>query len=66
VPRDAIGRVWTEVRPRETVVLQGEQDVLPPVALDRVRHRAHGGVPVLHLVSSRMRTTNGSVAANGR
>jgi hypothetical protein len=52
LPRDAIGRVWAEVRPHETVVVQGEQDVLPPVALDRVRHRVHIGVPVLHLVSS--------------
>jgi len=52
LPRDAIGRVWAEVRPHETVVLQSEQDVLPPVALDRVRHRVHHGVPVLHLVSS--------------
>ena len=55
LPRDAIGRVWAEVRPHETVVLQGEQDVLPPVALDRVRHRVHAGVPVLHLVSSHIR-----------
>ena len=52
LPRDAIGRVWAEVRPQETVVLQGEQDVLPPVALERVRHRVHAGVPVLHLVTS--------------
>ena len=33
-------------------MLQSEQDVLPPVSLDRVRHRVHHGVPVLHLVSS--------------
>ena len=52
LPRDSIGHVWAEVRPHETVVLQGEQDVLPPVSLDRVRHRVHAGVPVLHLVSS--------------
>jgi hypothetical protein len=58
LPRDAIGRVWAEVRPKETVVMQGEQDVLPPVALDRVRHRVHAGVPVLHLVSSHIRQTD--------
>jgi amino acid transporter len=62
LPRDAIGRVWAEVRPRETVVLQGEQDVLPPVALDRVRHRVHGGVQVLHLMTSRIRDHNGEPA----
>jgi amino acid transporter len=52
LPRDAIGRVWAEVKPHETVVVQGEQDVLPPVTLERVRHRVHHGVAVLHLVSS--------------
>lgn len=52
LPRDAIGRVWAEVRPHETVVLQGEQDALPPVSLERVKHRVNHGVPVLHLVSS--------------
>ncbi|HET7466395.1 MAG TPA: APC family permease [Candidatus Dormibacteraeota bacterium] len=55
LPRDAIARVWAEVRPHETVVVQGEQDVLPPVALARVRHRNLHGVPVLHLVSSHVR-----------
>ena len=63
LPRDAIGRVWVQVRPHETVVLQGEQDVLPPVALDRVRHRVHDGVPVLHLMSSHIRRTDGALAA---
>jgi amino acid transporter len=65
LPRDAIGRVWVEVRPRETVVIQGEQDVLPPVALDRVRYRIHRGVPVLHLVSSHIRPTDVAIAAAG-
>lgn len=55
LPRDAIGRVWTEVRPHETVVIQGEQDVLPHVAIDRVRHRIIAGVPILHLVASHVR-----------
>jgi hypothetical protein len=58
LPRDAIGRVWAEVRPHETVVLQGEQDLLPPVSLERVRHRVHNGVPVLHLVTSHIRATD--------
>ncbi len=62
LPRDAIGRVWAEVRPHETVVVQGEQDVLPPIAVDRVRHRVHAGVPVLHLVSSHIRPTNVAIA----
>ena len=63
LPPDAIGRVWAEVRPHETVVMQGEQHVLPPVALDRVRHRVHAGVPVLHLVTSHVRQTGVAPAA---
>jgi hypothetical protein len=55
LPRDAIGRVWAEVRPHETVVIQGEQDVLPHIAIDRVRHRVVAGVPILHLVASHVR-----------
>ncbi len=51
LPRDAIGQVWAQVHPHETVVLQGEQDVLPGVALERVRHRHAHGVPVLHLMA---------------
>ena len=62
LPRDAIGRVWAEVRPHETVVMQGEQDVLPPVALDRVKHRVRKGVPVLHLVSSHIRATDAAAS----
>jgi hypothetical protein len=57
LPADAIGRVWAEVHAHETVVLQGEQDALPSVALDRIKHRVHSGVAVLHLVSSHLRRT---------
>jgi amino acid transporter len=63
LPRDAVGRVWAEVRPRETVVMQGEQDLVPPVAVERVRHRVHSGVPVLHMVSSHIRQTDVAATA---
>jgi len=53
LPKDAIGRVWAEVHPQETVVAQEEQGLLPTLALDRVRHRVRGGVAVLHLVSNK-------------
>jgi amino acid transporter len=63
LPRDAVGRVWAEVRPRETVVMQGEQDLVPPVAVERVRHRVQSGVPVLHMVSSHIRPTDVAATA---
>jgi hypothetical protein len=37
------------------VVADGDQAMLPPVALDRVRRRICDGVCVLHLVTGRMR-----------
>jgi hypothetical protein len=64
LPRDAIGRVWAELRPHETVLAKGEHDVLPPVTLDRVRHRVHDGVPVMHLVSSRLTHSGLAVAGS--
>jgi amino acid transporter len=51
--REVVGEVWRAVRPRETVLVEGDQDVLPPVALDRVRRTYVDGVPILRLVSGR-------------
>ncbi len=51
--REAVGDVWKAVQPRETLVVDGDQDVLPPIALDRVRRPYSEGVPVLHLLTGR-------------
>ena len=55
LPREVGGWVWRDVFPKETLVVEGEQDVLPPVALARIRRTASDGVPVLHLVTGRLR-----------
>jgi hypothetical protein len=52
--RDAVGDVWRDLHPAETVVADGDQGNLPPVALDRVRRRNCEGVAVLHLVTGRI------------
>ena len=54
LPREVIGRIWTEVAPAETVVAQQERELLPPVALSRARYRVSGGVPVLHLLTGHL------------
>jgi hypothetical protein len=54
LPREAIGAVWREVCPSETLMVDGDQDVLPPVALDRVRRRYVDGVLVLQLITGRL------------
>ena len=53
LPREASGRVWREVFPEATLVVEGEQDVLSAVAPDRIRHSYTDGVSVLHLVTGR-------------
>jgi amino acid transporter len=50
-----VGDVWKSVFPRETVVVDGDQGQLPPIAVDRVRRRYIDGYPVLQLVTGRLR-----------
>ena len=47
--------VWKELAPSETLLVDGDQDVLPPVAVDRVRRTYVDGFPVLRLVTRRPR-----------
>jgi amino acid transporter len=58
--REAVGDVWKALHPGETLVVEGDQDVLPPVAVDRVRRPHTEGVPVLHLVTGRPRRAAGT------
>jgi amino acid transporter len=53
--REAVGDVWKQLSPRETLLIEGDQDVLPPLAVDRVRRTYVDGFPVLRLVSARRR-----------
>ncbi len=50
---DALAGVWRAIRPKETVLAQGDEEGLPPIALDRVRLRYVDGLPILHLISGR-------------
>jgi amino acid transporter len=50
---EAVAGVWRAIRPRETVLAQGDEAGLPPIALDRVRLRYVDGLPILHLISGR-------------
>jgi amino acid transporter len=53
--RETVGEVWKELSPRETLLIDGDQDVLPPLAVERVRRTYVDGFPVLRLVSARRR-----------
>ncbi len=51
LPRAAMADVWRQVHPRDTVVVEGEQEALPPMAIDRVRRQPVEGGVILHLIS---------------
>lgn len=54
VRREAIGDIWKALWPAETLVIDGDQDVLPPIALDRVGRTYVDGFPVLRLKTGRL------------
>jgi amino acid transporter len=51
--RETVGDVWKALSPSETILIDGDQDVLPSIAVDRVRRTYVDGFPVLRLVSGR-------------
>ncbi len=53
-PRDVVGDVWREINPRETVSSDVDFDVLPAIALDRVRRHRVEQQAVLHMFSGRL------------
>jgi amino acid transporter len=55
LPPEACGRVWRDVSAPETLLVDGDQDVLPALAFDRIKRGNVDGVPVLHLVTTKLR-----------
>ena len=53
-PRDVVGDVWREIHPRETVASDVDFDILPPIALDRVRRHRVDDQTVLHMFTGRL------------
>jgi amino acid transporter len=51
--REVLADVWRAIHPRETVAAEADHELLPPIALERIRrHRVNGQV-VLHMVTGR-------------
>jgi hypothetical protein len=63
LPREMVAEVWRTVAPRETVVTVDDQDMLPPMALDRIRRHTTDGTIVLHMFTSKVRPMPESVTA---
>ncbi|GAC1653512.1 MAG: hypothetical protein NVS9B1_02940 [Candidatus Dormibacteraceae bacterium] len=51
--RELIGDIWKRIHPMETMVAEGDQEHLPPLAIERVRRHVTDGVPVIHLFTVR-------------
>ncbi len=63
LPREMVGEVWRALSPRETVVTLEDQEMLPPMAVDRVRRHVTDGTTVLHLFTTRVRALPEAVTA---
>jgi amino acid transporter len=63
LPREIVAEVWRTVAPRETVVAIDDQDMLPPMAVDRIRRHTTDGTIVLHMFTSKVRPMPESVTA---
>src|ERR1700682_2281832 len=57
LPREMVGELWRTVAPKETLVTVEDQGMLPPMAVDRVRRHTTAGVTVLHMFTSKVRST---------
>ncbi len=63
LPREMVAEVWRTVAPRETVVTVDDQDMLPPMAIDRIRRHTADGTVVLHMFTSKIRPLPESATA---
>jgi len=61
--REVIADVWKAIHPRETVASEEDHELLPPVAIDRVRRVHVNGQVVLHMVSARQLREGATAAA---
>jgi amino acid transporter len=52
LPREMAGEVWRTIWPKETVVSVEDHDILPPMAVDRIRRHNADGATVLHMFTA--------------
>jgi hypothetical protein len=53
--REVLRDIWTTLYPSETVVAVEDQNVLPPMAVDRVHRHVIDGTTVLHMFTAKVR-----------
>jgi amino acid transporter len=53
--REVMRDIWTTIYPLETVVAIEDQNILPPMAVDRVHRHVIDGTTVLHMFTAKVR-----------
>src|ERR1700693_1712452 len=53
---EVVRDVWTTIHPKETVVAIEDQNILPPLAVDRVHRHVTDGTVVLHMFTAKVPT----------
>jgi amino acid transporter len=52
--REVMRDIWTTIYPSETVVANEDQNILPPMAVDRVHRHVTDGTVVLHMFTAKV------------
>jgi hypothetical protein len=56
--------IWNTIYPSETVVANEDQNILPPMAVDRVHRHVIDDTVVLHMFTAKVRRTEQAAAAS--
>ena len=62
--REVMRDIWTTIYPSETVVASEDQNILPPMAVDRVHRHVIDGTTVLHMFTAKVRRVEQAAAAS--
>jgi amino acid transporter len=54
LPSDVVRTLWTTVHPSETVVAAEDQEILPPMAVDRLHRHVIEGTTVFHMFTAKV------------
>jgi hypothetical protein len=63
LPREVMRDIWNTVYPSETVVAIEDQNILPPMAVDRVHRHVLDGATVLHMFTAKVRQMPDAITA---
>jgi amino acid transporter len=62
--REVMRDIWNTIYPSETVVANEDQNILPPMAVDRVHRHVIDDTVVLHMFTAKVRRTEQAAAAS--